>query len=70
MEQAVEPLGPEERPAARLALLAAVAPTRVERKAITEFQARHPGDRNLINTTSWAIYTATRRIASWLTPGC
>jgi AhpD family alkylhydroperoxidase len=56
------------RPAARLALLTALAPYRVGEAEVVAFRAGFPGDRALAAVTIWASFTAARRIASWLDP--
>ncbi len=54
------------RPAARLALLAAFAPERVDDRIIADFRARHPDDSTLVGATAWASFAAARVIAAWL----
>ena len=53
---------------ARLALMAAAAPYRIEEGAIKRFRKFYPDDDQLIITLSWASFSAARRIASWLMP--
>ncbi|GGZ48898.1 alkyl hydroperoxide reductase AhpD [Streptomyces inusitatus] len=53
-------LPPGDRPAARLALLTALASYRVEDRDIAAFRARTPGDAALIGLTSWAALAAAR----------
>ncbi|MBU2588177.1 MAG: carboxymuconolactone decarboxylase family protein [Alphaproteobacteria bacterium] len=57
-----------DRIAARLALLTAVTPYRVERRLIEDFQAHFPGDAAIVAATAWASLAATKRIASWIAP--
>jgi AhpD family alkylhydroperoxidase len=66
VENAVAPLAEIDRPGARVALLAALAPHQIDESLIAEFRAIKPRDRDLINVAAWAVYTAIRRIASWL----
>jgi AhpD family alkylhydroperoxidase len=66
LERAIAPLDKLHQPSARVALLAAMAPHQVDEAVISDFRSRLPRDRDLINVTSWAIYTVVRRIASWL----
>jgi AhpD family alkylhydroperoxidase len=66
LERTVAPLSEEHRPTARLALLAAMAPSQVDETVISNFRSIRPGDRDLTNVTAWAVYTVIRRIASWL----
>jgi len=56
------------RPAARLALLAALAPYRVGEDEVAAFRAGWPGDRALVAVVAWASFTAARRVAGWLDP--
>ncbi len=51
---------------ARLALLVALAPHQVDDEVINEFQAKRPGDAQLIGAVSWAAFTAATRVGSWL----
>ena len=53
---------------ARLALMAAVAPYRIEEEAVKRFRKYYPEDEQLIITLSWASFSAARRIAGWLLP--
>lgn len=56
------------RPAARLALLTALAAYQVDEAVVAAFRARAPGDRELVDLTAWSSFVATRRIAGWLAP--
>ncbi|MFG1875960.1 carboxymuconolactone decarboxylase family protein [Sphaerisporangium sp. NPDC049003] len=62
----VSGLPPAQRPAGRLALLTAMASYQVDQAVIDEFRSGTPGDRALVELTSWASMAAARRIASWL----
>ena len=53
-------------PAGRLALLTALASYQVDQSVIDEFRPREPGDRALVELTSWASLAAARRVGSWL----
>jgi AhpD family alkylhydroperoxidase len=68
VETAVSSLDESDRPAARLALLAALAPFQVDETIIRAFRDSHPSDSELLAATAWASFTATRRVAGWLTP--
>ncbi|MEO3977650.1 carboxymuconolactone decarboxylase family protein [Streptomyces sp. CAU 1734] len=63
-------LGPAagDLPAARLALLTALAPYQVTEDDIAAFRRDHPTDRELIELTSWAALTTALHIGSRLTP--
>jgi AhpD family alkylhydroperoxidase len=54
------------KPQARLALLTALASYQVYKKVVMEFRKEGGSERDLINVTAWAAYTAAKRIASWL----
>jgi AhpD family alkylhydroperoxidase len=66
IEPAVSSLDETLRPAARLALLTALASYQADETIVKDFQKHQRGDRQLINLTAWASYTAVRRIASWI----
>jgi AhpD family alkylhydroperoxidase len=65
VEKEVAQLDEGRRPAARLALLTAMASYQVDEGIVEPFRRQYPRDRDLINLTSWASYTAVCRIASW-----
>ena len=69
VEEAVAKLNETDKPAARLALLTALAPYQVDEGVIKAFRARHPGDNTLIEATAWASFTAARRIGAWIYGG-
>ncbi|NUP00231.1 MAG: carboxymuconolactone decarboxylase family protein, partial [Nonomuraea sp.] len=64
----VAALPPAERPAARLALLTALASHQVDRRAVEEFAATAPGDAALVEVTAWASLSAARRVGAWCAP--
>ena len=66
VEEAIAGLDEAHKPAARLALLTALASYQVDEGAIKAFRAHHPGDDKLVGATAWASFTAARRIGSWL----
>jgi AhpD family alkylhydroperoxidase len=68
LENTVSPLNDEHKPAARVALLAAVSSWQMDPDTVRQFRKIVPRDRDLINTAAWGGYTAVRRIASWLRP--
>jgi AhpD family alkylhydroperoxidase len=65
-DEAVSGLPAGDRPAARLALLTALASYQVDRSVIDDFRRDHPGDEALIGLTSWASMAAARRVGEWL----
>lgn len=68
VERPVAGLGEAQRPAARLALLTALAAYQVDESVVATFRTATPGDRELVSLTAWASYVATKRISSWLQP--
>lgn len=66
VEPIVSSLAENLRPAARLALLTAIASYQVDEGIVKNFRAHQSGDRHLINLTSWASYSAVCRIATAL----
>jgi AhpD family alkylhydroperoxidase len=51
---------------ARLALIAALAPHRVEEATVEAFKRERPHDRELVDAVAWSASRAARRIGSWL----
>jgi AhpD family alkylhydroperoxidase len=68
VEKAVPGLADAEKPAARLALLTALAPYQIDENTIAVFRAQQPGDDKLIAATAWSSFTAARRVGTWLLP--
>jgi len=66
VEKVAAGLDESEKPAARLALLTALAPYQINKHIIVAFRAQQPGDDKLIAATAWASFTAARRIGTWL----
>jgi AhpD family alkylhydroperoxidase len=66
VERLVGALAEAQRPAARLALLAAVASYQVDDATVEAFRRLHPGDDALVGVLAWASFTAARRIGTWL----
>lgn len=51
---------------ARLALMAALAPHRVDETTVEAFKRERPHDRELVDAVAWSASRAARRIGSWL----
>lgn len=51
---------------ARLALMAALAPHRVDEATVEAFKRERPHDRELLGAVAWSASRAARRIGSWL----
>jgi AhpD family alkylhydroperoxidase len=54
-----------ERPAARLALLVAVASKQVDQEAVDDVRRAGAGDQALISITAWASLAAARLVGGW-----
>ena len=63
---AVASLSVEEKPAARLALLAALASYQVDGRVIEAVREQQPDEAHLVRVVAWASFAATRRISQWL----
>ncbi|MEU5869218.1 hypothetical protein ABZ815_49195, partial [Nonomuraea sp. NPDC047529] len=71
--EAAAALPPAQRPAARLALLTALASHQVDRRVVDEFRAAPPDSAApagaaLVEVVSWAAMTAARRTGAWCAP--
>jgi AhpD family alkylhydroperoxidase len=66
LEQAITGLEGEDRVSARLCLLTALTPYRVDAKTIAAYRTYRPGDVALVNALAWASFEASRRIGQWL----
>lgn len=65
-EDAIVSLGEADKTAGRLALLAALAPHRVDETVVSAFSSNFPGDRMLLSALAWGSFAAAKRIASWI----
>jgi AhpD family alkylhydroperoxidase len=67
IDEALIGLDPGSSPArARLALMAALAPHRVDEATVDAFKRERPHDRELVDAVAWSAARAARRIGSWL----
>jgi hypothetical protein len=66
VEEAIAGLDEGDKPAARLALLTALASYQIDASVIKAFRARQPGDDALVKVTAWASFTAAQRVGAWL----
>jgi AhpD family alkylhydroperoxidase len=66
VEEAIAPLAPRARPAARLGLLAALASFQVDEGVVRAFRERSASDEALLGTVAWAAFTTARRVGTWL----
>ncbi|MBI3769680.1 MAG: carboxymuconolactone decarboxylase family protein [Deltaproteobacteria bacterium] len=63
---ALAPLEESLRPAARLALLTALAPHQIDDPVVGAFRSRTPTDAALVAVLAWASLATARRIVRWL----
>jgi len=68
LERALHGLQPDARDKARLAVLAALAPYRVDEATVQSFKHVRPSDADLVGAVAWSALSAARRVASWLAP--
>jgi AhpD family alkylhydroperoxidase len=66
VEDAVVDIRKEYRASARLMLLTALASYQVDSNVVEDFRSQYPDDAQLIAATSWASFTAARRVGSWM----
>jgi hypothetical protein len=66
VEEAIAPLAPRARPAARLGLLAALASFQVDEGVVRAFREQSASDEALLGTVAWAAFTTARRVGTWL----
>lgn len=66
VEDEVSAIDESMKPAARLALVTALASFQIDSKMVEAFRARSPGDEALLATASWAAFTAARRVVAWI----
>ncbi len=65
LDDAVAPLVEAHRPTARIALLTAFAPSRIDDAAIAALRRPHEDDAPLLSLCAWASFTTARRLATW-----
>ncbi len=66
VEGAIASIREEHQPAARLALLTALASHQVDQDTIEAFRERKADNVDLVKTVAWASLAATARISTWL----
>ena len=66
VEEAITELDDASKPAARLALLTALASYQVDEITVQAFRDQQPADESLIGALAWASFTAARKIGTWL----
>ncbi len=67
-EDAITRFDAPTQSAARLAVLTALAPDRIDVEAVLAFRKHFPQDEKLLGTLAWASFAAARRIGTWLQP--
>lgn len=65
-EDAISRFDEATQDAARLAMLTALAPYRVDESVVSAFRKHFPEDDKLVGALAWASFTAARRIGTWL----
>ena len=65
-EDAISRFDESTEAAARLAILAALTPERIEVSAIAAFRKHFPEDAKLLGALAWASFAAARKIGTWL----
>jgi hypothetical protein len=65
-EDAISKFDEAKQDAARLALLTAFAPYRVDKSVVSAFRKHFPGDDKLVGALAWASFTSARKIGAWL----
>jgi hypothetical protein len=68
VEAEIAALDERAKPAARLALVVALAPFQLDQGLVSAFRVGFPSADELLATVSWAAFTAARRIGAWLAP--
>ncbi|VAW65114.1 hypothetical protein MNBD_GAMMA11-2116 [hydrothermal vent metagenome] len=66
VDRLTDDLSGADKQIAKLALLAALAPYRVDDTVVSEFQAECPGDNALLAVTAWASFAAVRKVGTWM----
>jgi AhpD family alkylhydroperoxidase len=65
-EDAISRFDEATQDAARLALLTALAPYKIDESVVSAFRKHFPGDDKLVGALAWASFTAARKIGTWL----
>jgi len=65
-EDAISRFDEATESAARLAILTALAPDRIEGKAVLAFRKHFPEDTKLLGALAWASFAAAKKIGTWL----
>ncbi len=67
-EDAISRFDEATEAAARLAILTALAPDRIDSGAIPAFRKHFPEDTKLLGALAWASFAAAKKIGTWLQP--
>ncbi|HTY74040.1 MAG TPA: carboxymuconolactone decarboxylase family protein [Candidatus Nanoarchaeia archaeon] len=65
-EDAISHFEKASESSARLAVQTALAPDRIETRAISDFKKDYPEDTKLLGVLAWASFAAARKIGTWL----
>ena len=66
VEDAIVSVSEEHKPAARVALLTALASHQVDQGTVEAFQRQQTEETDLVKVVAWASLAAVRRISQWL----
>lgn len=66
IHDALSGLDPRSTSVSRVALLAALAPYRIDASAVDRFRRVRPRDDELVAAVAWGAFRAARRVGSWL----
>jgi AhpD family alkylhydroperoxidase len=67
-EDAIARFDEASESAARLALLTALTPNRIDKDTILAFKKHFPEDKKLVGALAWASFAAAKKIGTWLLP--
>jgi AhpD family alkylhydroperoxidase len=68
VDEALRPLEPAHQPAARLALLGAIAPHQIDASIVNAYRGEGMTDTAVVEALAWAGFAAAQRISTWLIP--
>ena len=66
VEEAIHQQDKATQPAARLALVAALASHQMDETVVLAFRVHQPSDEALVAALAWASFTPARHIGTWL----
>ena len=69
LDEPLAQLREPDRPAARIAILAALSPYQITDGDVQAYRVDHPGDQDLLGLLAWSSFLAARRVGSWAARG-